>query len=112
MIFSVVIAAIGALFQFLQPKYASPAIPLIVLFFFFITLFTLFIVLRKPHQVSGKTFAAGYMLSRAIKFFSTIIFLVLYLILNKEDRMNFAIAFLIIYFSFSIFEVFALKKEQ
>jgi hypothetical protein len=34
------------------------------------------------------------------------------LIFNKDDRWNFAGAFLIIYFSYSIFEIVALKKEQ
>jgi cytochrome c oxidase assembly factor CtaG len=111
-IFSVVIAAIGALFQWFAPRYASPAIPFIVLFFFFITLLTLYVVLRSPFQTSGKKFVASYMLSRIVKLFSTLIFLVLYLIFNKEDRWNFACAFLIIYFAYSIFEIFALKKDQ
>jgi L-asparagine transporter-like permease len=111
-IFSVIVTAIGTLFQWITPKYASPAIPFIVLFFFFITLFTLYIVLRNPFQISGKKFVASYMLSRLVKLFSTLIFLVLYLIFNKEDRWNFACAFLIIYFTYSIFEIFALKKDQ
>jgi L-asparagine transporter-like permease len=111
-IFSVVVAAIGALFQWIAPQYASPAIPFIVIFFFFITLLSLYIVLRNPFQTSGRKFVASYMLSRLVKLFSTLIFLVLYLIFNKEDRLNFAGAFLIIYFAYSIFEIFALKKDQ
>jgi L-asparagine transporter-like permease len=112
MIFSVIIAAIGVAFQWLIPKYISPAIPFIVIFFFFITLFSLYIVLRTPNQVSGKKFVATYMVSRIVKMFSIFIFLILYMILNKEDRWNFAAAFLIIYFSYSVFEIIALKKDQ
>jgi L-asparagine transporter-like permease len=111
-IFSVVITALGVIFQWAVPKYASPAIPFIVIFFLVITLFTLFVVLRKPEQISGKKFIAGYMLSRLVKFLTILIFLVLYLIFCKEDRMKFAVAFLVIYFAYSIFEIVALKKEQ
>jgi L-asparagine transporter-like permease len=111
-IFSAIIAAIGALYQWIFPQYASPAIPFIVIFFFFLTLFSLYIVLRTPQQVSEKKIVAGYILSRIIKMMSILIFLILYLTFNKDDRWNFAGAFLIIYFSYSIFEIFALKKEQ
>ncbi|MCL1850440.1 MAG: hypothetical protein FWF70_03400 [Bacteroidetes bacterium] len=111
-LFSVIIAALGALFQWCFPKYASPAIPFVVIFFFFITLFTLYIVLRKPNQVSGRKFVAGYMLSRIVKIFSILAFLILYMLFNKEDRIRFAVAFLVIYFAYSIFEIVALKKEQ
>jgi len=111
MIFSVAMAICGVLFQWISPKYASPAIPFIVLFFFFITLFTLYVVLRTKNQTSGKKFMAGYMVSRIVKMFSIFIFLVLYFIFNKEDRWNFAIAFLVFYFSFSVFEIVTLKKE-
>jgi cytochrome c oxidase assembly factor CtaG len=111
-VFSVFVAASGALFQWLAPKYASPAIPFIVIFFFFITLLTLYIVLRSPFKTAGRKFIAGYMLSRIVKMFSTLIFLVLYLIFNEADRWNFTGAFLVIYFAYSIFEIFALKKDQ
>jgi L-asparagine transporter-like permease len=111
-IFSVAVAALSVLFQWLFPKYASPAIPFIIIFFFFITLFTLFVVMRSKHQVTGKKFVASYMISRFVKMFSVFLFLILYMVINKEDRWNFAGAFLIIYFTYSIFEIIALKKEQ
>jgi len=110
-IFSVVIAAIGVLLQFTLPQYISPAFPFIIIFFFLITLFTLYIVLRAPHQVSGKKFVAGYVLSRFVKMISIFLFIILYMTFNKEDRWNFAGAFLVIYFSYSIFEIIALKKQ-
>ncbi|MCL2246484.1 MAG: hypothetical protein FWC10_05155 [Lentimicrobiaceae bacterium] len=111
-VFSVIMAALGVVFQWIFPQYASPAIPFIVIFFFLITQFTLFVVLRKQHQVTGNKFIAGYMVSRIVKMLSIILFLVLYIILNKEDRWNFAGAFLLIYFSYSIFEIVVLKKES
>jgi len=111
-VFSVIMALTGMLFQWLLPEYASVAIPFIILFFFFITLFTLFTVLRKEKQVSNKQFIFGYMLSRILKLTTMLLFLMLYMIFNPEDRWNFTGAFLIIYFSYSVFEFFALKKKN
>jgi len=111
--FSVVIAALGALFQWISGKYelrmASPAIPFIVIYFFCITFFTVYIV---TNANSGKRFIFNYMLSRIIKITTILLFLVLYIIFNNEDRWNFAIAFLIIYFAYSIFEIVVLKKNN
>jgi L-asparagine transporter-like permease len=111
-IFSVIVAIAGVLFQYLMPKYASVAIPFIVVFFFIITLFTLHIVLRPPNQTAGKKFIAGYLLSRILKMFSTILFFVLYVLLSENDRWQFAGAFVAIYFLYSIFEIFILKKNN
>jgi phosphatidylglycerophosphate synthase len=112
MLFSVAMAVVGVVFQLTLPQFASPAIPFIVIFFFFITLFTLYIVMRTPQQNSGKRFIAGYMLSRIIKMGAMFLFLILYLVLNKEDRWNFAGAFLVTYFSYSIFEILSVKNEK
>ncbi|MEG1555785.1 MAG: hypothetical protein RR356_03580 [Bacteroidales bacterium] len=111
-IFSIVMAALTVAMQLIFPQYASPALPFIVLFFFLISLFTLYIVLREPHQKEARKFVSSYMLSRIIKFFSCLLFLVLYLLFNPSDRIPFAISFVIIYFAFSIFEVIILKKES
>lgn len=111
-VFSAVIAALTVIFQWLCPAYATPALPFIVLFFFVITLTTIYIVLRNTTGTDGRKFISSYMLSRIIKIFSCLIFLVLYLLLNKNDSLRFAIAFLVIYFLYSIFEVIVLKKEN
>jgi hypothetical protein len=112
-IFSAIIAAMGAVFQWITNYYelqiASPAIPVIIFFFFCITLFTLYFVFKAP---SNKKFIFSYMLSRIIKMAAILLFFVLYIIYFQEDRWNFAVAFLIIYFSYSIFEVVALKKNN
>lgn len=111
-VFSVVIAALTVLFQVLCPNYASPALPFIVLFFMFSTLFTIYIVLHDDKAKAEKRFVSNYLLSRIIKLISCLLFVVLYIIINRKDAWNFAIAFLIIYFLYSIFEVFVLKKEN
>ncbi len=111
-VFSVIIAGLSLLFQWLFPQYATPALPFIVLFFFIITLLTLYIVLRNNNGQEGKRFVSAYMLSRTIKILSCLLFLFLYMFLNREDAVKFAIAFMVIYFLFAIFEVFVLKKEN
>lgn len=111
-IFSVIIAALSIVFQMTVPHYASPALPFIVLFFFGLSLFTIFIVLRPLKQNDNKKMVSRYLLSRIIKFVSCLLFLLIYVIVNKVDRWNFAGAFMIIYFAYSVFEVFLLKKEQ
>ena len=112
LLFSAVVAALTVIFQWLCPEYASPALPFIVLFFLVITLFSLYIVLRDSGGKEGKRFVSNYMLSRVVKLLSCLLFLVLYMVLNKEDAWRFAIAFLIIYFMYAIVEVVVLKKEN
>ncbi len=111
-IFSIFITALTVVIQYLIPQYASPALPFIVLFFFIITLLTLYIVLRNNNQKEKKQFVSSYLLSRMIKLFSCLLFLFIYILLKKEDAFRFAIAFIIIYFLYAFFEVFALKGEK
>lgn len=111
-VFSVIIAGLALLFQWLCPQYATPALPFIVLFFFLITLLTMYIVLRNDGGQDGKKFVSSYMLSRTVKLLSCLLFLLLYMFLNPQDALRFAIAFLIIYFLYAIFEIFILKKEK
>ena len=111
-VFSVIMAGLALLFQWLCPQWATPALPFIVLFFFLITLFTMFVVLRDKEGKDGKKFVSSYMLSRTVKFLSCILFLFLYIFLNQKDAIRFAIAVLVIYFLYAIFEVFLLKKEN
>lgn len=112
LVFSVVVAGLTLPVQLLIPQYSSPALPFIVLFFFVITLLSLYIVLRKESRQQDKKFISSYLLSRLIKFFSCLVFLVLYILLCPKDRWLFAISFIIIYFLFSVFEVVILKKEN
>jgi hypothetical protein len=113
LLFSVILTSIWVLFQWIAKRYelaiVSPAIPFIIVFFFCLTLFTLSIVLRTP---SNKKFIFSYMLSRIIKIAAFLLFFILYIIFYEEDRWNFAGAFFIIYFSYSIFEIVALRKND
>jgi L-asparagine transporter-like permease len=111
-VFSVIVAGLAVLFQWLWPQFATPALPFIVLFFFVITLLTMYIVLRDDTGRDGKKFVSSYMLSRTVKLLSCLLFLLLYMFLNREDSIKFAIAFMVIYFLYAIFEIVLLKKEN
>ncbi|PKP21342.1 MAG: hypothetical protein CVU02_02625 [Bacteroidetes bacterium HGW-Bacteroidetes-19] len=111
-VFSVIMAAVSIVFQLAVPKYASPALPFIVLFFFLLSMFTLYIVLRETSSTDNKKMISRYLVSRIIKFVSCLLFLIIYILFNKEDRWPFGLAFMVIYFAYSIFEVVALNKEQ
>lgn len=111
-VFSVIIAALALLFQWLWPNLATPAMPFIVLFFFAMTLFTMYIVLRSDDGQDGRKFVSSYMISRTVKLLSCLLFLFLYMFLNREDALRFGIAFMVIYFLYAIFEIFLLKQEK
>lgn len=100
------------LFQWLCPQWATPAMPFIVLFFFVMTLFTMYVILRSENGQDGKKFVSSYMISRTVKILSCLLFLSLYIFLKPDDAIRFAIAFLVIYFLYAIFEVILLKKEN
>lgn len=111
-VFSVIVAGLALLFQWLWPHLATPALPFIVLFFFVITLLTMYIVLRGDNGRDGRKFVSSYMLSRTVKLLSCLLFLLLYMFLNRKDSIRFAIAFMVVYFLYAIFEIVLLKKEN
>jgi hypothetical protein len=111
-IFSVIIAAVSVVFQIAVPKYASPALPFIVLFFFILSMLTMYIVLRPFTNNNNRKIISRYLVSRIIKFTSCILFVIIYILANKTDSIKFGIAFLVIYFAYSVFEIFVLKKES
>lgn len=110
--FSIIVTVLTIVVQKVIPLYATPAMPFIVLFFFFISLFSLYVVLRDEAKRESRKFVSGYMVSRTVKLLACILFLLIYFFANKSDRWNFAIAFIIIYFLFSVCEVFIIKKEN
>ena len=105
-------AGLALLFQWIWPQLATPALPFIVLFFFVMTLLTMYIVLRGDTGRDGRKFVSSYMLSRTVKLLSCLLFLLLYMFLNREDAIRFAIAFMVIYFLYAVFEIIVLKKEN
>lgn len=111
LVFSICLTGITFSMQLFFPTYTSSSVPYIILFFFFIMLFTHYLILRGIHK-ENKRFISNYMLATIIKFISYLIFITVHLLIFKEHRILFAISFLIIYFLYSIFEVFTVKRDQ
>ena len=111
-VFSIIIAALSVIFQFLFPKYASPVLPYIVLFFFCITLCTIFLITKENKKKGNTQYVSNFLLAKVIKFFSCLVFLFAYIMLADEGLWHFAISFIIIYFLYSFFETLLLKKNN
>ena len=112
-VFSIIIAALSIIAQFLLPQqYACPVLPYVVLFFFCITLCTLFLVTKENKKKGNTQYVTNFLLAKIIKFFSCMVFLFAYIMLNEEGLWNFAISFIIIYFLYSGFETIVLKKNN
>ena len=111
LVFSICMTSLTYLMQFLFPDYASPALPYIVFFFFAIMLFSHYIILRGIYK-EGKRFESNYMLATLFKFLAYLIFLLVYILTHRSDALLFGIAFIVIYFAFTTFEVIAVKREN
>lgn len=111
LVFSICMISLSYLMQLLFPNYASPALPYIVLFFFFVMLFSHYIILRGLYK-EGKRFENNYMLATLMKFLAYLIFLLVYILMHRADALLFGIAFIVIYFAFTAFEIIAVKREN
>ncbi|HHU47111.1 MAG TPA: hypothetical protein P5134_03445 [Bacteroidales bacterium] len=111
LVFSICLTGITFAMQLYCPAYTSSSLPYIILFFFFVMLFTHYIILRGIHK-ENKKFVSNYLLATIIKFVSYLIFITVHLLVFKENRILFAISFLVIYLLYSIFEIFTVKRDQ
>ncbi len=103
-----VIITIGLLlFNTCLNKYYFSAFPFIVIYFFALTYIS-HSILVKISNIRFAKFSSLYMLITGIKMFVNIGFLVLYIWLQPKFVFPFLISFLIIYFSYTVFEVVSL----
>ena len=112
LVFVIILTSITVALQQWCPQYAAPALPFILLLFFLVTLFTHYIILRGIYNKDQRRMVSNYMLATIIKFMSYLIFILAYLLLAKQDKILFAVTFLIVYFLFAIFEIIAIKRED
>ena len=80
--------------------------PILLFFFNIIT------IIFHYFQITGKEkkFFQKFMLTSTIKLFIFLIFLIVYVFLNKENAIPFIVFYLILYFIFQIFEIISLLK--
>lgn len=108
---TVSLMAVGLLlFNTCLEKYYFPAFPFIVLYFFALTFIT-HNILVKISNVRFARFSSVYMLITGIKMFVNIGFLVIFIWQHPKTAFPFLISFLVVYFSYTIFEVVALLSH-
>jgi len=104
-IFTIIIGLIGAvLFLRVFKNYYLPVFPCLLIFYFLIT-FLAHIFLLVATKRNTSRFASMFMLSSMLKMVVYIIFIVIYLLINRDDTIPFLITFFSGYLLFSIFEV-------
>jgi hypothetical protein len=103
--FTIVIALIGyAIVYFLPAAFISPTLPFLFVFFFSVSLIVHYVLLK----ISLKRPTGFINLFMLLTFGKLIFFLTIILIysfLNREDAVQFIIAFFILYLFFTAFEV-------
>jgi hypothetical protein len=104
-IFSVILSFVAAGAALLLPKhYITPVLSYLFLFFIAITLISYYILIKAAHMKFIR-FLNYYLLLTVIKLFLFIAVLVIYLMLNKNDAVPFALSFFLLYLCYTIFEV-------
>jgi hypothetical protein len=98
------------LFLTVLPAFYHPFIPLLLLFALSINLILYFVVIRK--EVNDTMLLSMVVKSFAIKFFSYIALVIIFLILEKTRviRITFVIVLFVFYFSFTWLEIQSLLK--
>ena len=104
-VFTIIIGAAGfGVVQLLPSEYITPTLPFLYVFFFALTIIVHYVLL----QVSKKRttqFSNYFMLLTFGKLIFLLSIILVYFLLYREDALPFAIAFFILYFLFTFFEV-------
>lgn len=98
----------GALF-FLLPSVITPALPWLILFFLFST-FLIFYMLLKASSGKFNRFTNLFMIVTVVKLLLLLGIITVYLFINKDDAIRFAVSIFILYLIYSAFEVLWLLK--
>ena len=85
------------------PQYSFSAFTSIPVFFFLLGLGLIY-TLTGINNTDGKKLVNKYMLMRVIKVLSSLAFLLVYWLINKREIKNLAVAFIVFYMIFLIFE--------
>lgn len=99
-----IIGAISAaVFLYLIPQHYFSLLPLVFIYFYLLNYFAYFILI-KTHKLPTIKFSKYFMLLTFIKFFGSLIFVVLYIIFARNTLNPFLVIFIILYFH-SLFQL-------
>jgi len=111
LIFSLIISVVVfALYNTVLSKFYLPVFPFIILFFVLISLGSHYILLKAGKSRISK-FSTSFMGITSLKLFLYLIFIVVYLIIDKSQALTFVLTFFIIYLLFTVFETSSLLKD-
>ena len=108
LVFSAILSALSfGLFSFVLQQYYLPVFPYLIAFFIIISILVHVILLKASNFRIAK-FSTFYMGSTTAKLFLYIIFLIIYVLVDKENAVPFLLTFFVLYFLYTIFETFSL----
>ena len=93
------------------PQYSFSAFTSIPVFFFLLGLGLIY-TLTGINNTDGKKLVNKYMLMRVIKVLSSLAFLLVYWLINKREIKNMAVAFIVFYMIFLIFETWVYLQVE
>jgi O-antigen/teichoic acid export membrane protein len=106
--FSVILGMVATGIWFLvPPRFITPALPWLFLFFIGVTLTGYYFILRSINSKFIR-FINSYLLVTVVKLFLFVGVIFMYLLHNRQDAAAFAISFFVLYLCYMIFEVVSL----
>ena len=110
-IFTGIIAVLSFLFYYFGfPGFYIPVIPFVILFYTLVAIvFHFILVAISKHKISK--FANYFMLTSTLKLIAYIFFIVIYLLLKKENAVPFIVYFFLLYIGYTAFEILIVLPE-
>ncbi|MBC34739.1 MAG: hypothetical protein CL663_01660 [Bacteroidetes bacterium] len=109
-VFSLIFGLIAFGITYLLPEnYTSPNMPFILLFFFLVTAFSHYLVIKSMAERMSR-FVNFFMISIFLKLVLYSMVIVIYALVNKGDVIPFMVTFLIFYLGFTVFELLEVLK--
>jgi len=105
--FSFLVAIGVALFEYFVPAYTYHLVWLVLIFFFLLTLASLYII-EKVTRKKADNFLAIYFTAMIGRLFISIIFAAIFILTDRANVFNFAINFLVLYLLFLGFEIYGI----
>lgn len=93
------------------PQYQPGNFVWISVAFYYLLTLGLFSLSVMGLKSSNRTFSTAVFGSMTIRFIFCILFLVIYLIINKEKNVSFIVTYLLLYLFYTIFEIFQLVRK-
>jgi hypothetical protein len=110
-IFAAIITSVASLlFNFFIPQFYIPIFPFLILFFV-ISSIAVHAILTHAGKLRISKFSTFFLGSITTKLFIYIIFITIYVLVDKKTAVPFLVTFLILYFVFTFFETYSLLND-